>query len=47
MIKTKLSEKAVEKIIVELAKKGLTAEKIGLELKKEYNLSFFWIFLFL
>ncbi len=31
----KISEKEYEKKIVELAKKGMTSEKIGLELKKQ------------
>jgi len=33
--KPKKTNKEIEKKVVELAKKGLTAEKIGLELKKE------------
>jgi len=33
--KKETSEKSIEKKIVELAKKGMTTEKIGLELKRE------------
>lgn len=36
--KAKIDEKDFEKIVLELAGKGLTNEKIGLVLKKEYNI---------
>ncbi|MEM3405519.1 MAG: hypothetical protein QW117_00930 [Candidatus Pacearchaeota archaeon] len=32
-------KKEIEKIIIELAKSGLTAEKIGLVLKQKYNIN--------
>lgn len=37
----KLTDKEAEKIIIELAKQGTTAEKIGLVLKKEHNIKSF------
>ena len=36
--KPKLDEKEFEKIVLELGKGGLTSEKIGLALKKEYGI---------
>lgn len=36
--KTKIDEKEFEKIVLDLAKKGMTTEKIGLVLKKEHGI---------
>jgi len=36
-IKKKLTEKEIEKIVLDMAKKGMTSEKIGLELKSKHN----------
>ena len=36
--KTKINEKEFEKIVLDLAKKGMTTEKIGLVLKKEHGI---------
>ena len=35
--KTEMSEEEVKKIIIEMAKKGMTAEKIGLSLRDEHG----------
>ena len=35
---TKMDEKEFEKLVVELAKKGMTSEKIGLVLKKDHGI---------
>ena len=36
-LKTELSQEEAEKLIVEMAKKGITAEKIGLSLRDEHG----------
>jgi len=33
------SEKEIESLVIDLAKQGLTSEKIGLKLKKEHNIN--------
>jgi small subunit ribosomal protein S15 len=38
MTDKKLTESEAEKIIIELAKQGITSEKIGLMLKKDYKI---------
>ena len=38
--KSELSKEDAEKLIVEMAKKGMTAEKIGLSLRDEHSFCF-------